>query len=43
MRKISKKSAIKWGVIALIIVALGALAYTFLNQKKKTQLFNRTC
>lgn len=34
MRKISKKSAIKWGVIALIIIALGALAYTFFKPKK---------
>ncbi|MCG3859995.1 efflux RND transporter periplasmic adaptor subunit [Psychrobacter sp. Ps2] len=36
MRKISKKSAIKWGVIALIIVALGALAYTFLKPEETT-------
>lgn len=35
MRKISKKSAIKWGVIALIIVALGALAYTFLKPEEE--------
>ena len=36
MRKISKKSAIKWGVIALVIVALGALAYTFLKPEETT-------
>jgi macrolide-specific efflux system membrane fusion protein len=27
MHKMSKKSAIKWGIIALVIIALGALAY----------------
>ncbi|GAF56384.1 LOW QUALITY PROTEIN: macrolide-specific efflux protein MacA [Psychrobacter sp. JCM 18901] len=36
MRKISKKSAIKWGVITLIIVALGALAYTFFKTRRST-------
>lgn len=36
MRKMSKKSAIKWGVIALVVVALGALAYTFLKPKETT-------
>ena len=36
MRKMSKKSAIKWGVIALIVIALGALAYTFLKPKDIT-------
>lgn len=36
MRKISKKSAIKWGVIALVIIALGALAYTFFKPKETT-------
>jgi membrane fusion protein, macrolide-specific efflux system len=36
MRKISKKSAIKWGVITLIILALGALAYTFLKPEETT-------
>ena len=36
MHKISKKSAIKWGVITLIIVALGALAYTFLKPEETT-------
>ncbi|MBI0427519.1 efflux RND transporter periplasmic adaptor subunit [Psychrobacter sp. NG27] len=36
MRKISKKSAIKWGVITLIIVALEALAYTFLKPEETT-------
>ncbi|WP_201574086.1 efflux RND transporter periplasmic adaptor subunit [Psychrobacter sp. H8-1] len=36
MRKISKKSAIKWAVIALIILALGALAYTFFKPKDAT-------
>ena len=36
MHKISKKSAIKWGVITLIIVALGALAYTFLKPEEAT-------
>lgn len=35
MRKISKKPAIKWGIIALIIIALGALAYTFLKPKEE--------
>ncbi|MEN2751623.1 efflux RND transporter periplasmic adaptor subunit [Psychrobacter sp. FBL11] len=34
MRKISKKSAIKWSVIALIVLALGALAYTFFKPKE---------
>ncbi|MDN3452075.1 MULTISPECIES: efflux RND transporter periplasmic adaptor subunit [unclassified Psychrobacter] len=36
MRKMSKKSAIKWGVIALIVVAVGALAYTFLKPNETT-------
>ena len=36
MHKISKKSAIKWGVITLIIVALGALAYAFLKPEEAT-------
>ncbi|MGE6390296.1 efflux RND transporter periplasmic adaptor subunit [Psychrobacter pacificensis] len=36
MRKISRKSAIKWGVITLIIIALGALAYTFLKPEETT-------
>lgn len=36
MRKMSKKSAIKWGVIALVIIALGALAYTFLKPEEVT-------
>ena len=36
MRKMNKKSAIKWGVIALVIVALGALAYTFLKPEETT-------
>ena len=36
MRKMSKKSAVKWGVVALIVVALGALAYTFLKPKETT-------
>ena len=36
MRKISRKSAIKWGVITLIIVALGALAYTCLKPEETT-------
>jgi macrolide-specific efflux system membrane fusion protein len=34
MRKMSKKPAIKWGVIALAIIALGALAYTFFKPKE---------
>lgn len=34
MRKLSKKSAIKWGIIALIVVALGALAYKTLKPKE---------
>ena len=36
MRKMSKKSAIKWGIIALVIVALGALAYKTLKPKEIT-------
>ncbi|SLJ83867.1 efflux RND transporter periplasmic adaptor subunit [Psychrobacter sp. DAB_AL43B] len=36
MRKMSKKSAIKWGIIALIIVALAALAYKTLKPKEAT-------
>ncbi|WP_243443227.1 efflux RND transporter periplasmic adaptor subunit [Psychrobacter sp. JCM 18903] len=36
MRKISKKSAIKWGVIALVVIALLALAYHFLKPKDIT-------
>ena len=35
MRKMSKKSAIKWGVIALIVVAVAALAYHFLKPKEE--------
>jgi macrolide-specific efflux system membrane fusion protein len=34
MRKMSKKSAIKWGVIALIVVAVAALAYHFLKPEE---------
>ena len=36
MRKMSKKSAIKWGIIALVIVALGALAYKTFKPKETT-------
>ena len=36
MRKMSKKSAIKWGIIALVIVALAALAYKTLKPKETT-------
>lgn len=36
MRKMSKKSAIKWGIIALVIVALGALAYKTFKPKDTT-------
>jgi macrolide-specific efflux system membrane fusion protein len=36
MHKMSKKSAIKWGIIALVIIALGALSYTFLKPKETT-------
>ena len=36
MRKISKKSAIKWGIIALVIIALGLLAYKTLKPKETT-------
>ena len=36
MRKISKKSAIKWGIIALVIIALGLLAYKTLKPKEAT-------
>ena len=34
MRRISKKSAIKWGVIALIVIGLIALAYKALKPKE---------
>lgn len=36
MRKMSKRSAIKWGVIALIVIALAALAYNFFKPKETT-------
>lgn len=36
MPKTSKKSAIKWGIIALIIIALALLAYTLLKPEEKT-------
>ena len=36
MRKISKNSAIKWGIIALVIIALGLLAYKTLKPKEVT-------
>ena len=36
MRKMSKKSAIKWGIIALVIIALGALAYKTFKPKETT-------
>lgn len=36
MRKMSKKSAIKWGVIALVVIALAALVYHFLKPKETT-------
>ena len=36
MRKMNTKSVIKWGVIALVIVALAALAYNFLKPKETT-------
>ncbi|AAZ18434.1 macrolide secretion protein MacA, HlyD family [Psychrobacter arcticus 273-4] len=36
MRKISKKPAIKWGIIALVIIALGVLAYQTLKPKEAT-------
>ena len=39
MRKMSKKSAIKWGVIALVIVALGALAYKTFKPKDTTPTY----
>ena len=35
MRKISKKSAIKWGIIALIVVVIAALAYHFLKPEEE--------
>lgn len=35
MRKLSKKSAIKWGIIALIVVALAALAYSKFKPKEE--------
>ncbi|MGM8889062.1 efflux transporter periplasmic adaptor subunit, partial [Psychrobacter sp. 1U2] len=35
MRKISKKSAIKWGIIVLVIVALSALAYATLKPEEE--------
>ena len=34
MRKISKNSAIKWGIIALVIIALGFLAYKTFKPKE---------
>ena len=36
MRKISKNSAIKWGIIALVIIASGVLAYKTLKPKEVT-------
>lgn len=36
MRKLSRRSAIKWGIIALIVVALGALAYSKFKPKPET-------
>ncbi|WP_201582518.1 efflux RND transporter periplasmic adaptor subunit [Psychrobacter jeotgali] len=36
MRKISRKSAIKWGVIALVVVVLAALAYNFFKPTDET-------
>ncbi|WP_372843819.1 efflux RND transporter periplasmic adaptor subunit [Psychrobacter sp.] len=36
MRKISKNSAIKWGIIALVIVILGVLAYKTFKPEEKT-------
>lgn len=36
MRKISKNSAIKWGIIALVIIALGFLAYKTFKPKEVT-------
>ena len=36
MRKISKNSAIKWGIIALVIIALGVLTYKTLKPKEVT-------
>ena len=36
MRKMNTKSVIKWGVIALVIVALATLAYNFLKPKETT-------
>lgn len=35
MRKINKKSAIKWGLIALVIVALAALAYAIFKPEEE--------
>ena len=35
MRKMSKKSAIKWGIIALVVVAVAALAYHFLKPEEE--------
>ena len=39
MRKMSKKSAIKWGVIVLIIAALAALAYATLKPEEEKPNF----
>ncbi len=36
MRKMNKKSAIKWGIIALVVVALAALAYRTFKPKEIT-------
>ena len=35
MRKINKKSAIKWGLIALIIVALAASGYAIFKPEEE--------
>lgn len=36
MRKLNRRSAIKWGIIALIVIALGALAYSKFKPKQDT-------
>ena len=36
MRKMNKKSAIRWGIIALVVIALAVLAYKFFKPKEVT-------
>ena len=36
MGKINKRSAIKWGIVVLVVIAIAALAYNFLKPKETT-------